>query len=139
MVRWKFTKFHVWNYKSVFLWTLYHSSMSWKITLLYILAETVYNLDKRSPSKCKNVRMSTARVKILPILYFGRLLLLKVYKISAKNYRGVVSHDTEELCKIWRRTGLYFGKWHGEFSKFLPEHSKVWKLGLWCDPFVQSK
>ena len=30
------------------------------------------------------------------ILYFDRRLLLKVYKISAKKYRGFISHDAEE-------------------------------------------
>ena len=34
--------------------------------------------------------------EISPNLYFDRVLLLKVYKISAKNYRGFMSHDTEE-------------------------------------------
>ena len=27
-----------------------------------------------------------------------------------KKYRGVVFHDTEEWCKIWRKTGLLLGK-----------------------------
>ena len=26
-----------------------------------------------------------------------------------------------------------------QFGKFSPEHLKVWKLGLWWDPFVQSR
>ena len=33
----KFTKFHFWNQESVFLQTLYHSSVLWDITLLYLL------------------------------------------------------------------------------------------------------
>ena len=37
--------------------------------------------------------------EISPNLYFDRLLLLKVSKISAKKYRGVMSYDTE-WCKI---------------------------------------
>ena len=107
--------------------------------------------------------------KISPNLYFGRLLSLKVYKISAKNaqkiyvlwpskistligsycakysmfdlkkYRGVISHDTEKWCKIWKKTDLWFGKWHEDFGKFSLEHQKVSKLGLWWDPFVQSR
>ena len=56
-----------------------------------------------------------------------------------KKYRGVVFHDTEEWCKIWRKTDLWFEKWHEKFGKFSPEHMKVWKLGLWWDPFVQSR
>ena len=34
------------------------------------------------------------------------------------NYRGVIFHDTQEWCKIWRKTELWFGKWHEEFGKF---------------------
>ena len=41
--------------------------------------------------------------------------------------------------KIWRKTDLWFGKWHEEFGKFSPEHSKVSKLGLWRDSLIQSR
>ena len=43
--------------------------------------------------------------------------------------------DTEEWCKIWRKTDLWFGK----FGKFSSEHSKVPKLVDWWDPFTQSR
>ena len=56
-----------------------------------------------------------------------------------KKYRGVIFHDTEELCKIWRKIDLWFGKWHEEFGKFLPEHWKVSKLELSWDPFVKNR
>ena len=56
-----------------------------------------------------------------------------------KKYRGVIFHDIEEWCKIWRKTDLLLGKWHEEFCKFSPEHLKVSKLELWWDPFVQSR
>ena len=61
------------------------------------------------------------------------------YMFELKQYRGVIFHDTEEWCKIWRKTDLWFEKWHEEFGKFSPEHLKVSKLGLWWDPFVQSR
>ena len=48
-----------------------------------------------------------------------------------KKYRGIILYDTEEWCKIWRKTDLWFGKWQEEFGKFLPRHSKVSKLRLW--------
>ena len=63
----------------------------------------------------------------------------KYITFDLKKYRGVIFHDTEESCKIWRKTDLWFGKWHEEFGKFLPKHSKVSKLGLWWDPFIQSR
>ena len=54
-------------------------------------------------------------------------------------YRGVIFHDIEESCKIWRKTDLPFGKRHEESDRFSLEHSKVSKLEPWCDPFVQSR
>ena len=45
-----------------------------------------------------------------------------------KKCRGVIFHDTREWCKIWRKTDLWFGKWHEEFGKFSPEHSKISKI-----------
>ena len=56
-----------------------------------------------------------------------------------EKYRGVIFHDTEELCKFWRKTDQWFEKRHEKFGKFSPEHLKVSKLGLWWDPFVQSR
>ena len=75
--------------------------------------------------------------KISPNLYFDRLL--KVYKILAKKYRGVISHDPEDWCKIWRKTDLLFQKWQ-EFGEFWPEHSKVSKIctfiGSYCAKYL---
>ena len=39
----------------------------------------------------------------------------------------------------FEKTDLWFGKWDEEFRKFSPEYSKVSKLGLWWDPFIQSR
>ena len=61
--------------------------------------------------------------------YFNGLLLNYIL-FQLKKYRGVIFHDTEEWCKIWRKTDLLLGKWHEEFDKFSPEHSKVSKLEL---------
>ena len=72
--------------------------------------------------------------EISPNLYLDRLLLLKVYKISAKNYRRVMSHDTKDWCKIWRKTVLLFQKWR-EFNEFWSEHSKVSKIRTSIGPF----
>ena len=43
-------------------------------------------------------------------------------------YRGVILHDTEEWCKIWRGIDLTFQNWHEEFVKFWTEHSKVSRI-----------
>ena len=29
-----------------------------------------------------------------------------------KNYWRVISHDTDEWCKVWRKTDFLFEKWH---------------------------
>ena len=63
-------------------------------------------------------------------LHFHWFLLCKVFNVWPKKYRGVVFHDTEEWCKIWRKPDLWFGKCHEEYAKFSPEHLKVSKLGL---------
>ena len=47
--------------------------------------------------------------------------------------------DTEEWCKIWWNTDLWFGKWHEEIGKVLLEHSKLSKLGLWWDLLIERK
>ena len=48
-------------------------------------------------------------------------------------------HDTEKCCKTWKKVDLWFGKWHVELDKILPEHSKSSKLRLLWDPFIQSR
>ena len=72
-------------------------------------------------------------------MYFDRLLLLKVYKVSANKYRGVMSHDIKECCKIRRKTDLWFGKKYEEFGQFSSEHLKVSKFVFSWDRFVKSK
>ena len=66
--------------------------------------------------------------------YCGKYLMFDL-----KKYRGVIFHDTEEWCKIWRKLDLWFGKWHEEYDNFSPEHLKVSKLGLWWDLLIQSR
>ena len=56
--------------------------------------------------------------------------LYKIY-VWLKKYRGVIFHDIEEWCKVWRKTYVLLGKWHEKFCKFSSEHSKVSKLKLW--------
>ena len=41
-----------------------------------------------------------------------------------KIYRGVICHDNEESCKIWRGIDLPVQNWHEKFDKFWPKHSK---------------
>ena len=68
----------------------------------------------------------TRAIKNVKNLLFNGLLLRKYIMFELSNYRGVMFADTQDWCKIWRKTDLCFQKWHEEFGKFSPEHiSKV--------------
>ena len=45
-----------------------------------------------------------------------------------KIYRGVMCHDNEEWCKIWREIDLPFQNWHEEFDEFWTKHLKLSKI-----------
>ena len=63
----------------------------------------------------------------------------KYILLELQKCRGVIFHDTEEICKFWRKIDLWFEKRLEKFGKLSPEHLKVSKLGLWWDTFVQSR
>ena len=63
----------------------------------------------------------------------------KYLMFDLKKYRGVIFHDTEGWCKIWRKTNLWFGKWHEEYGKFSPQHLKVSKVQFWWDSLIESR
>ena len=65
-------------------------------------------------------------------------LLCKVYVWSKKVQRSIF-HDTKESCKLWRKTDLWFQKWHEEFGKFSSKHLKMSKLVFSWDPFAQGR
>ena len=71
--------------------------------------------------------MPNFRLSISPNCTLMDSFSWKYIKFQLKKYRGVVSHDTEDWCKIWRKTDLLFQN-RQEFGEFLPEHSKVSKL-----------
>ena len=52
----------------------------------------------------------------------------KYMRFELKKYREVISHDTEQWCKISMNLVLWFQKWHKESGKLSLEHLKVWKL-----------
>ena len=59
-------------------------------------------------------------------------------KFQVKNYKRVMCHNTEEWCKVWRKTDSWFQEWHEEFGEFQYEQWQVWKFELWCSIFVES-
>ena len=72
-------------------------------------------------------------------IHFNGCFWLKYIMFELKKYRGVIFHDTREWCKIWRNSDLWFGKWCQEFHKFLSEHMKISKLGLFLGCFIHSR
>ena len=81
----------------------------------------------------------TWALKIFKICTLICSFCAKYVTFDLKRYRGVIFHDTEEWCKIWRKTNLWFENWHEEYGKFSPEHLNVSKMGLWWDPFIQIR
>ena len=60
-------------------------------------------------------------------------------KFQLKMSSRVISQETEEWCKIWRKTDLLFQKWQ-KFGEFWSEHSIVSKIytliDLFCAKYV---
>ena len=66
--------------------------------------------------------------------FWPKYTMFELKKVQ-RNYLSWHWRVMQNLKKI----DLWFGKWHEEFGRFSPEHSKIWKLGLWWDPFIQSR
>ena len=77
--------------------------------------------------------LALAILKVCPLTGSFRA---KYITFDLKDYTGVILHDTEEWEENWRKTDLWFEKWHEKCGKVLSEHLKVSKLGLWWDPFL---
>ena len=52
----------------------------------------------------------------------------KYILFELKKYRGIIFHETEEGCKIWRGIDLLFQNCCKEFGKFYTEYSKFSKI-----------
>ena len=77
---------------------LFFKLCSWEITFLYFFSWNFILFWRREPIRVPNFRLS-----ISPNLYLDKLFLLKVYKLSAKKYRGVTLHWRlmQNLKKNW--------------------------------------
>ena len=102
--------------------TLYHSSVLLDITLLYFFSWNFYYFDTRSPSKCRISYFQFHQSCTLIGSFYWKNI-----KCHLKMYRGVMSHDTKEWCRTWRKANLLFQQWQ-EFGEFWSEHSKVSKI-----------
>ena len=124
----KYITFDLKKYKGVIIYDTEESCKIWRKTGLWF-GKWHEEFCRFSPEHLKISKMCTLMSCFWP----------KYKMFELKKYRGVMFDGTEYWCKIWRKTNLCFQKWHEEFGKFSPEHLKVSKLGLWWDPFVQSR
>ena len=124
---WKYIKFQVKMYRKVMSYEREEWCKIWRKTDL--LFQKWQEFDTFWPKHWK-----FSKICILISSYCAKNLMFDL-----KKYRGVIFHDTEEWFKIWRKTNSCFGKWHEELGTFSPEQWKVSKLGLWSDPFLQSR
>ena len=104
----------------------WHKIWKWSVSSVQNLHE---EFDKFWPEHSKISKIST--------LVGCFWLKYKIFEL--RKYRGVMFDGTQYWYKAWRKTYLCFQKWHEKFRKFLPEHLKVSKLGLWRHPFIYSR
>ena len=114
---------------------MHHSLVSWEITLLYLFSWNFLSFGWKDPTKVRDYRLLTAHVKFHQIYTFLGSACWKYIKFHLKKYRGIMFHDIEEWCKIWRQTDLWFGKWHEEMG--IEELKRNWLViskltwGIW--------
>ena len=106
---------------------MHHSSVLWEIALLYFFCLNFILFGQKEPIKVHNFRFLTAHMKFHQIFTLIGFFCWQHIKFQLKKYRGVMSHDTKEWCKIWRKPHLLFQKWQ-EFGELWPEHSKLLKI-----------
>ena len=78
------------------------------------------------------------RIRNSQNFYFQWFLLCKVYKTWPKKLQRSYILWHWRVMQIWK-TGLWFWKWHDKYGRFSPEYLKVSELGIWWDPFIQSR
>ena len=114
VVGWKFTKFLMSYLKPQVSFSLNFTSffnvMRDNTSVFFKLKLYIWFLQKK-PIKVQNFWLSTAQVKFHQIYTLIGFFCWKYIQFQLKKYRGVMSHDTEEWCKIWRKTDLLFQKW----------------------------
>ena len=124
---WNFDKTHLSKVENVWASNLPWSYVSWQWRMIQKLKRNWLVVLKLTWT---SQNLTRALEKSKKIFLIGSLWP-KYILFELEKYRGVIFHDTEQWCKIWRKTDLLPGKWHEKFCKFLPEHSKVLKLELW--------
>ena len=73
----------------------------------------------------RNWEILTSALKSHKNFYLNRLLLRKIYIVSAKIVQKNYLSRNWRGYKSWREIDLLFQDWHKEFDKFLLGHSQV--------------
>ena len=104
--------------------------MSWEISLLYFCSWNFIWFLQKEPATVQNFRISDNSGKISPNLYFDRLLLLKVYKVSSKK-------SMKEICLMMQKSGAKFEEkltcgLENDMKNLANFHQNTWKCQKWC-------
>ena len=124
---WKYIKFQLKKYRGV----MHHDTEKWcniwrKTDLLFQKWQEFWEFWS------KHSKVSKICTLIGPFR-------AKYITFDLKKYRWVIFHDTEESCKIWRKTGLWFGNDMRTLAQIFIITLGSVKIGLWLDPFAQSR
>ena len=74
--------------------------MSDKSSVIFWLK--LYMILQKEPTKVLNFRLSKTQWNFTKFVLWYGSFSWRYIKLQLKRYRWVVSHDTEEWCKIWR-------------------------------------
>ena len=121
--------------RSGFIEILHHFSVPWEISLLYLFSRNLW--FKGGAQQSAKFQTFDCSGEISPNLYFDGLLSLKVYKISAKKYRGVISHELKRGAQF-KEKPIFCFKNDKTLLDFDPSSKKSKKFTLWLIPFVKS-
>ena len=111
-----------------FFFKIHHSLVSRQITLLNLLSWNFILFWQKEPIKMPNFRLL-----ISPNLYLDRLLLLKVYKMSAKKVQRSC-----ELCLMTLKIDAKFEEKIKNLVNFDRSTHKSQKFTLWFFPSMKS-
>ena len=91
---------HFWNNKLVFLQILNNCSVSWDITPLYFFSWNFIYFQQKEPIKVQIWWNFTWAVESLKFCTLMGSFCPNHVQFQLKKYRRVISHDTEEWCKV---------------------------------------
>ena len=106
------------------------SSALFQLKLYMIFRKGAYRSAKCQTFDCLG--------EISPNLYFDRLLLLKVYKISGKNVQRSYVSWYWRVVQNLKKNRFFVSKITGTWWILNPSTKKFKKCALWSVPFVQS-